>query len=290
MGSGHEDAARSYGTRSPSQSSAVGPIRAAFNDFDEARNGLLPHLRELLVAPLLVTTAPAKRDLVPPVIDTYRALVTSTEQAYGTLTRHSGMTPATLVELLMLVDTVFLDNGDSLVGMLLTPLHPSLALALHRVRPRHPASRRAFWNHEIEPLSARVSTGGVPLFLASSGVPRLISETAPPSLPFSGKLGGLPHFSEQADARDPIDGFGPSGGSPKPTSPCIPRRQKGLRLALLEPPDAGAFLSHRAATSPISIRLRGAHVTVFRRGHTVGAELNLSTERNAGSSNVSAIT
>ena len=54
-------------------------VRDAFNAFDEARNALLPHVGELCVAPLLVTTAPTIRDLVPPVIDTYRALVTATE-------------------------------------------------------------------------------------------------------------------------------------------------------------------------------------------------------------------
>ena len=54
-----------------------------------------------------------------------------------------------------------------------------------------------------------------------------------------------------------------------------PAAAEGLRLALLEPPDAGTYLSMCCDLADPE-RLRGAHVTVLRRGQTVGAELNLS--------------
>jgi hypothetical protein len=58
-----------------------------------------------------------------------------------------------------------------------------------------------------------------------------------------------------------------------------PAAADGLRIALLDPPNAGAFLSmccDLAEATPA--RLRGAHITVLRRGHGVGAELNLSAD------------
>ena len=79
----------------------------------------------------------------------------------------------------MLVDTVFLENGDSLVA-LLTPLHP--LLLWHYIEYTHVIERaaRTPGRHETALSSAPSSqSGGVPLFLASFGVPRLVSETAP---------------------------------------------------------------------------------------------------------------
>ena len=54
-----------------------------------------------------------------------------------------------------------------------------------------------------------------------------------------------------------------------------PSAIEGLRLALLEPPDAGAFLSMCCDLAD-DHKLRGAHVTALRRSYGVGAELNLS--------------
>jgi len=256
------------------QSEAAVAIRDAFNAFDEARNALLPHLGELCVAPLLVTTAPVTRDLVPPVIDTYRSLVTSTEQAYVALHEAFGDDARTLVELLMLVDTVFMDNGESTVA-LLTPLHPLLLWHYNEYTHVIQDQKSFLEPRDRALVRSEFATGGVPLFFASLGVPRLISENAPPSLPFSGKFGGLPHFSEQADARDPIDGLRPIKRLAEAYVALQPSAVEGLRLALLEPPDAGAYLSMCCDLADQE-RLRGAHVTVLRRGSTVGAELNLS--------------
>lgn len=249
-------------------------IRDAFNAFDAARNNLLPHVGELCVAPLLVTTAPATRALVPPLIDAYRALITTTEQAYGTLHETFSDDARTLIELLMLTDTVFLDNGETVVA-LLTPLHPLLLWHYNEYTHVIESQKNLLEPRDRALVRSEFASGGVPLFFASLGVPRLVSEHAPTSLPFSGKAGGLPHFSEQADARDPTDGLRPIRRLAEAYVALQPAAAEGLRLALLEPPDAGAYLSMCCDLAD-SERLRGAHVTVLRRGQTVGAELNLS--------------
>ena len=249
-------------------------IRDAFAAYDAARNALLPHLGELCVAPLLVATAPTTRTLVTPVIDTYRALITAAASAYSSLHEDFGEDARALIELLMLLDTVFLDNGSALVG-LLTPLHPMLLW--------HYAEYARVIQDQKDLLDARdrnlvrseFQSGGVPFFFSSLGIPRTIAESAPTSLPFSGRFGGLPHFSAQADARDPKDGVRPTKRLIEAFVALHPAAAEGFRLALLEPPDAGVFLS-TCCDLVDNGTLRGAHVTVLRRGSTVGAELNLS--------------
>jgi DNA-binding Lrp family transcriptional regulator len=256
------------------------PIHAAFNAYDEARSALLPHLRELLVAPLLVAAAPETQDLVAPVVASYQELLSVTESAYGTLSQNFGQGARAFVELLTLLDTVFLDNGDSLVGMLM-PIHPLLLWHYLEYAQVIGGQRDVLDERDRGLVRSEFESGGVPLFLSSIGVPRSVSQTAPLSLPYSGKFGGLPHFSERAAARDPRDGIRPIRRLIEAFMAMHPAAAEGLRMAVLEPLDAGAFLSlacDLAEASGPGPKLRGAHVTVLRRGSAVGAELNLSTD------------
>lgn len=257
-------------------SPAGAQVRDAFEAFDAARNVVLPHLRELCVAPLLVTTAPATRQLIPSLIDTYRFLVTTTEHAYSALHEAFGDDARSLVEMLMLLDTVFIDDGRAIVAIL-TPLHPMFLWHYAEFTRVIEAQKELLDSRDRELVRNEFSNGGIPLFFASLGVPRLISENAPTSLPFSGRYGGLPHFSEKADARDPADGLRPIRRLLEAFVAIQPSAAEGFRLASLEPPDAGALLSMICDLADQG-RLRGAHVTVLRRDHGRGAELNLSAD------------
>lgn len=255
-------------------SPAAVSLRDAFAAYDEARNNLLSHLGELSVAPLLVATAPATRALITPVIDGYRKVITETSAAYSALHDEFGDDARSLIELLMLVDTVFLDNGSSLVA-LLTPLHPMLLWHYAEYARVIQDQKSLLDARDRDLVRSEFQSGGVPFFFSSLGIPRTISESAPTSLPFSGRFGGLPHFSAQADARDPKDGLRPIRRLIEAFVALHPSAGEGFRLALLEPPDAGVFLSMCCDLADAS-QLRGAHVTVLRRGAGVGAELNLS--------------
>jgi hypothetical protein len=255
-------------------SPAAVPIRDAFLVYDAARNALLPHLGELCVAPLLVATAPATRALIMPVIDSYRAVVTEVTAAYSALHDEFGDDARALLELLMLLDTAFLDNGSAPIAMM-TPVHPML-LWHYAEYARVIQDQKDLLDHRDRDLvRSEFQSGGVPFFFSSLGIPRAISESAPTSLPFSGRFGGLPHFSSQADARDPKDGVRPIRRLIEAFVALHPAAAEGLRLAVLEPPDAGVFLSMCCDLADSGV-LRGAHVTVLRRGGGVGAELNLS--------------
>jgi len=257
-----------------SASEVSGDIQAAFAAYDAARNALLVHLGELCVAPLLVATAPATRALVTPVIENYRTVLTTVASAYATLHEEFADDARWLVELLMLLDTVFLDNGSSLVA-LLTPLHPMLLWHYAEYARVIQDQKDLLDQRDRDLVRSEFRSGGVPFFFSSLGVPRSVSENAPISLPFSGRFGGLPHFSAQADARDPGDGIRPMRRLVEAFIALHPAAAEGFRLTLLEPPDAGVYLSMVCDLADGS-HIRGAHVTVLRRGHGVGSELNLS--------------
>ena len=254
------------------------PIQTAFNEFDEARQALLPLLRQLCVAPLLVAAAPHTAALVTHVVQRYQHLLAKTNELYGVLHQEYEDDARALIEQIMLIDTVFLDNNGSLIG-LMTPLHPLLLWHYIEYARVITEQREALDDRDRSLVRSEFQSGGVPLFLASLGVPRRVSYTAPLSLPFSGKFGELPIFSERANARDPKDGLRPVRRLIEAFIAMYPAAAEGLRLATLEPPDAGAFLSmccDLAETSPP--RLRGAHISVLRHGYGAGAELNLSAD------------
>lgn len=257
-----------------STSPPAAALRDAFVAYDGARNALLPHLGELCVAPLLVATAPATRALVTSVIDAYRAVVTEATSIYAALHEEFSDDARALIELLMLNDTVFLNNGSSLVG-LLTPLHPMLLWHYAEYARVIQVQKDLLDVRDRDLVRSEFRSGGVPFFFSSLGIPRTIAESAPSSLPFSGRFGGLPHFSAQANARDPKDGVRPLKRLIEAFVALHPAATEGLRLALLEPADAGVFLSMCCDLIDADT-LRGAHVTVLRRGSAVGAELNLS--------------
>jgi hypothetical protein len=254
------------------------PIRAAFDDFDSARRELVPYTRQLAIEPLLVAAAPESGALVQPVVEAYQSLITTTMALYSELHARYSDDAHALLELLMLIDTIFLDNGESLIG-LFTPLHP--LLLWHYVEYARVVSeqKNQLDDRDRNLIRSEVGRDGVPLFLASIGVPRAVSEGAPLSLPYSGKFGGLPHFSTQANARDPKDGVRTVRRLLEAFVDLHPAAAEGLRIALLEPPDAGAILLMCCDLAEMQTpKLRGAHVSVLRRGHDVGAELSLSAD------------
>jgi len=66
-------------------SSDFAPLLASFNEFHDARTALLPHVRELCIAPLPVTAAPATGALVAVVVASYERLIATTTAAYTQL-------------------------------------------------------------------------------------------------------------------------------------------------------------------------------------------------------------
>ncbi|MYK75273.1 MAG: hypothetical protein F4017_11925 [Acidimicrobiaceae bacterium] len=253
------------------------PIREAFEHYATARQALLPMVRELCVEPLLVAVSPSA-PLVAEVVETYQRLVAVLRAHHTALHDSFAEDTRALIERVLLIDTVFLKNDSSLVG-LLTPLHP-LLLWHYREYTRVVANQRDDLEaRDRELVFSELDQNGVPLFLPSLGVPRLVTQKAALSLPYAGKFGGLPQFSEEANASDPKDGLEPIRRLLEAFIDMHPSSAEGLRLAVLEPPDAAQFL---LACCDLADRkdakLRGAHITVLRSRAGVGAELDLSAD------------
>ena len=254
------------------------PIREAFGQFDAARSALLPMARQLCVEPLLVAVNPPSAKLVAEVVKRYQHLVATLRSHHTALREAFAEDAQTLLGLVLLIDTVFLDNGSSLVA-LLTPLHPLLLWHYVEYTRVLTAQRDTLEARDRELLFSELKRDGVPLFLPSLGVPRLVDRDAALSLPYAGKVGGLPQFSLEANASDPSDGIGPIRTLLEVFIDMHPSAAEGLRLAVLEPPAAAQFL---LACCDIADRkdakLRGAHITVLRTRAGVGAELELSAD------------
>lgn len=249
-------------------------LKQAFEAFDTARTELLPCLGELCAAPLLVATAPKTRALVVPVIAAYQSLLSAATIAFPALHEEFGDDARAVIEHLMLVDTIFLDNRHSLIAML-TPVHPMLLWHYSAYGHVLSEQKAMLADRDRALVRAEFENGSIPFFFSSIAVPRTLSELAPTSLPFSGRFGGLPLFGSRSDARDPSDGVQPLKRLLETFVTLHPAAAEGLRLALLEPPDAGVYLSMVCDLAEKNV-VRGAHVCALRRAREVGAELNLS--------------
>jgi hypothetical protein len=249
-------------------------LRRAFDAFDTARTALLPCLGELCAAPLLVATAPKTRAVVVPVIEAYQSMLSAATTAFPALHEEFGDDARAVLEHLMLIDTIFLDNRHSLIGML-TPVHPMLLWHYSEYGRVLSEQKAMLADRDRSLVRAEFENGSIPFFFSSIAVPRTLSESAPTSLPFSGRFGGLPLFGSRSDARDPSDGVQPLKRLVETFVTLHPAAAEGLRLALLEPPDTGVYLSMVCDLAEKNI-LRGAHVSALRRAREVGAELNLS--------------
>jgi hypothetical protein len=253
-------------------------LRQAFIRFDQARSLLLPHIDVLSTEPLLFAVAPDTRELLEPVIASYKELLVAVQRSYSELHQAYSEDARALVESLMLIDTVFAATRGSVVA-LFTPLHPLLLWHYFEyatvIRDQHNVlsiKDRALVRSELE-------QNDVPFFLASIGVPRSIGENAPLALSYAGRLGRLPYFSERATTPDPKDGIRPIKSLIEAFIALHPSAAEGLRLALLDPPTGAAstFLPLCCSLADDG-RLRGAHITILRRGRSAGAELNLTSD------------
>lgn len=254
-----------------------GAIRQAFERYDSARRSLLPVVQQLCVEPFLVTVSPDSAPLVAKVVGEYQHLVKTIRSLHTALHESSAEDARVLLELVLLVDTVFLNNGSSLVA-LLTPLHPLFLWHYVEYSRVLTDQRDSLEARDRELVFAELKQHGVPLFLPSLGAPRLVSETGW-SLPFAGKFGGLPLFSREAMASDPGDGLGPVRMLLELFIDMYPSSAEGLRVAVLEPPDPGKILLACCdLADQRDAKLRGAHITVLRSRSGVGTELDLSAD------------
>ncbi len=251
-------------------------IVEAFEQYDSARQALLPKLQQLCVEPLLLTVSTALDNQIVTTVEAYQHLVEVLQKQHTALHESYGEDTRALLESILLIDTVFLDNGSSLVA-LLTPIHPLLLwhyVEYTRVLTDH---KDDLDDRDHKLILSELDRNGVPLFLPALGVPRIVSQNAVFSLPYAGKFGGLPQFSEEVHTNDLSDSLEPVRKILEVFVDMHPASAEGLRLALLEPPNAAQFMLVCCDLAN-SGKLRGAHITILLSHASTGAHLNVTTD------------
>ena len=268
-----------------SPSPGLDVIRGAFARFDQSRSQLLPDFGVLCTQPLPFAVEPEKRALLRPVVDAYQELLAAIQSSYTELHLEFGDDLRALIEQIMLIDTVFSGDVDSAGGnagtfvALLTPLHPLLLWHYLEYATVVSEQREQLSENDRALVRSELKQHGVPFFLTSIGVPRIISGNASFSLTYAGKYAELPYFSEGAAIPDPQDGLKPISKLVEAFISLYPSAAEGLRLALLDPPaDAASTFLPLFCDLADDGRLRGAHVTILRRKRGPGTELNLSPD------------
>lgn len=273
-------------TQTPS-AAGIDDIRQAFIKFDESRSQLLPHIGVLCSQPLPFAAAAETRPLLRPVVEAYQELLAAIQASWAELHDEWGDDALALIEQIMLIDTVFAgniidaagDSPDSFVA-LFTPLHPLLLWHYFEYATVISEQRQQLSERDRALVRSELKLHGVPFFLTSIGVPRIISGSAPLSLTYAGKYAELPYFSAKATIPDPKDGLGPITKLIDAFIALHPSAAEGLRLALLDPPaDAASTFLPLFCDLADARRIRGAHVTILRHKHAPGAELNLYPDK-----------
>ncbi len=218
---------------------AMRAVGDAFRAYIDRRAAVLPMARLLCVEPMAVAAAPTKRAAMLDYIDAYRVLFEQLRAAYPDLIREYGSEIDEFVAYLLALETIVFRREDTLLA-LVAPTHPLYLW--------HYAEYARIVSDQRDRLSERdrklVVDGAseLPNFLTSLCVPFIAGDTSR-SLPQIGFVGPLPYYgqAQETNARD--DGIGLVHRIAKAFMDIHPPSRFGLRLALIDPPNAGAYLS-----------------------------------------------
>lgn len=246
-------------------------LRQCFASYEKERAAVLPYLRTLAVEPLVVAANPATRAHLLALISAYEALNQTARDRYDQLFERFGADAHEVLGHLLLLETAIVrTNGRTY----------AIAAPTHTLFLWHYARYCQIVDAQRDRLEERdrglvaQAAANLPNFLTSLFIPPTAFGT-PMVLPYVGRLGPLPYFGEKVEASAADDSIGPIRALIEAHVALEPPTRLGFRLALVDPPDAGVYLSAIADLAE-ERALEGAHVTVYRRPRSKrGVELRL---------------
>jgi hypothetical protein len=251
------------------QSGAV--LAEHFAKYVEARSSVLPLLRTLMVEPLAVASHPPTREVLLTFVGAYEALNRTLRENYETLFEKFGPDASEVLGHLLLLETMVLRiNGRTYA--IAAPTHPLFLWHYARYCQIVDAQREQLDDRDRDLVAQAAER--LPFFLTSIFIPStaVSSETV---LLYLSRLGPLPYFGRETEAGASDDGLASIRVLVEAQLALEPHSQRGYRLGLVDPPDAGAYLRMLADLADDG-RLRGAHLTVYRHpGPKAGVELRL---------------
>jgi hypothetical protein len=242
-----------------------------FAGYVAARAAVMPWLTTLAVEPMAVAAHAPTRELLLGFIAAYEALNRTLRERYDELFQHFGQDANEVLGHLLLLETVVLQVGERTYAI----TAPTHALYLwHYARYAEIVdSQRERLDERDRELVAHAAER-LPFFLTSLLVPATAGGTEI-VLMYLGRLGPLPYFGRETEGGVSDDGLESVRALVEAQLLLEPHSQRGYRLALIDPPDAGAYLSMLVDLAEHS-KLRGAQLTVYRHPRPkVGVELHL---------------
>lgn len=242
-----------------------------FAAYVAARGEVLPWLTTLAVEPLVVAVHPPARRSLLKFVASYEALNRILRERYDELFEQFGQDANEVLGHLLLLETVVLKVGERTYA-LAGPTHPLYLWHYARYAEIVDSQGARLDNRERELVAYAAER--LPFFLTSLFVPSTAGGAAL-SLMYLSRLGPLPYFGQETEGGVSDDALDSVRSLAEAQLALEPHSQRGYRLALVDPPDAGAYLTMLADLADEG-KLAGGHLTVYRHPRTkVGIELRL---------------
>lgn len=254
-------------------SDAGAELRDLFSEYDKARTALLPYARVLASEPLLVAASTDARAAMATAVSTYETLMKALWDHHDPLFEAVGSDIEELLARVLLLDLLIFNAGDK-VFALLSPVHPlhlwhyvKYAEVVDAQRDELPEADR-----ELVAQAARQ----LPNFLTSLYVPATATGDGS-SLTAAGRLGAIPYYAKEVEANSSEDALRSVSTLVKAFTSLEPHARLGFRLALVDPPEVGAYLRSIVDLHDDGL-LDGAHVVMFRRHPGASLDMRLDED------------
>lgn len=242
-----------------------------FAAFVDARRDVLPWIRTLAVEPLAVAAHPPTRAVLLAFIAAYEALNRTLRNSFETLYERFGQDANELLGHLLLLETIVIRIDDRTYAIA-APTHPLFLWHYARYAEIVDAQRERLDDRD-RALVAQAAER-LPFFLTSIFIPSTaVSNEA--NLTYLSRLGPLPYFGRETEGGASDDGLASIRSLVEAQLALEPHSQQGYRLGLIDPPDAGSYLTMLADLADEG-KLNGAHLTIYRHPRSkAGVELRL---------------
>lgn len=250
---------------------AGGKLATRFAAYAEAREGVLPWIRALAVEPLAIAAHQPTRKVLLNFIGAYEALNETLRTEFEALYQRFGQDANEILGHLLLLETIVLRINDKTYA-LTAPTHP-LFLWHYARYAELVDSQRDRLDDRDKALIAQAAER-LPFFLTSILIPSVALSNEMILIHLS-RLGPLPYFGRDSEGGTADDGLSSVRALVEAQLALESHSQRGYRLGLVDPPDAGVYLSMLVDLADEK-KLSGAHLTVYRHPHSKGGiELRL---------------
>ena len=234
-------------------------IAEQFDAYDTARTAILPYLRVLTAEPLVVAADPEAREKLLAAVRAYERLTRGLREHYEKIFEVVGADVDELVGLLLLTDIVVIKGRERVLAVL-SPVHPLYLWHYASYADVVESQRDSF--EERDKSLVTTAARRLPNFLTSLYVPATALGQGK-SLTCAGRVSQLPYYSDLVEGSTSDDGVEAVTELLAGYVAVEPHARRGLRVALVDPPDAGPYLRALIDLRADGV-VEGAHVVVYR--------------------------